>query len=112
MDTDVGQEGAQVSGGQRQRVALARALLSDARIVVLDEPTAHLDAASGAALVRDLVTASAGLGVLLITHGLVGLEAFDEILVLVNGRIAERGTHPELVAHPGRYRAMLEQQAV
>ncbi len=87
LDTDVGERGALVSGGQRQRIALARAFLSQARLLVLDEPTAHLDPETAAAIVEDLLAAADDLGVLLITHSQLLLERFDEVLRLERGRI-------------------------
>jgi thiol reductant ABC exporter CydC subunit len=81
-DTPVGEEGRELSGGQRQRVVLARALLADAPILVLDEPTAHLDPATARDLVRDVVAAAGDAALLLITHRPEGLEHVDEIVTL------------------------------
>jgi len=97
-DTPVGAHGAALSGGQRQRLALARALLADPAVLVLDEPTAHLDAGSRRALTADILSATEGRATLLITHELDGLDQVDEIVVLDHGRVAERGTHAELIA--------------
>jgi len=105
-DTPVGAHGAALSGGQRQRLALARALLADPAVVVLDEPTAHLDAGSRRALTADILSATSGRATLLITHELDGLDQVDEIVVLDHGRVAERGTHAELIAADGLYRHM------
>jgi ATP-binding cassette, subfamily C, bacterial CydC len=82
LDTLVGEEGAQLSGGQRQRLTLARAFLSDAPVLLLDEPTAHLDPENAEALVRDVLTAADGRSVLLITHRPEGLDLVDEIVAL------------------------------
>jgi thiol reductant ABC exporter CydC subunit len=102
-DTPVGTHGTALSGGQRQRLALARALLADPAVLVLDEPTAHLDPENRRALTADLLAATAGRSLLLITHDLEGLDQVDEIVVLEDGRIAERGTHAKLVRAGGVY---------
>jgi thiol reductant ABC exporter CydC subunit len=106
LDTRVGEHGARVSGGQRQRIALARALLAGFPVLLLDEPAEHLDTATADALTADLLTATEGRTTLLVTHRLTGLDAVDEIIVLDGGRVADRGTHAELVARPGLYRTL------
>ncbi|HFC09859.1 MAG TPA: thiol reductant ABC exporter subunit CydC [Chloroflexi bacterium] len=109
-DTDLGGQGLQLSGGQRQRLALARALLRDAPILLLDEPTANLDALTEQALVDTLLETTRGRSVLWVTHNLVGLEAMDEIVVLYKGEVAERGTHTDLLARGGLYRRLWDLQ--
>jgi ATP-binding cassette, subfamily C, bacterial CydC len=105
-DTPVGAHGAAISGGQRQRLALARALLADPPVMILDEPTAHLDPDSRRALTADILTATRGRATLLITHDLDGLDQVDEIVVLDRGRVVARGTHSELLRSEGLYRQM------
>ncbi len=110
LDTPVGQRGTNLSGGQRQRLSLARALLADFPILLLDEPGEHLDTAAADELTSDLLEATRGRTTVLITHRLAGLSAVDEILVLDAGRVVERGTHDDLVAADGRYRALWEHE--
>ncbi|HZV49079.1 MAG TPA: thiol reductant ABC exporter subunit CydC [Candidatus Dormibacteraeota bacterium] len=102
-ETPVGEAGVQLSAGQRQRIALARALLAGFRLLILDEPFAHLDPATARALADDLL-GQEGPGVLLITHRLYGMERLDEIVVLEEGRVTGRGTHDHLLATHGLYR--------
>lgn len=102
--TAVGERGRRVSGGQRQRIALARVILGATPVVVLDEPTADLDQSTATAMLADVWHATADRSVLLITHRLKGLEDFDEILVLVGGRVVERGSHADLLTAGGVYR--------
>ena len=97
LRTAVGPMGARLSGGQRQRVAVARALLADFPILILDEPGEHLEPAAADALTADLLALTEGRSTLLITHRLTGLEQVDEIIVLDEGRVVERGTHHDLV---------------
>ncbi|MCX4882042.1 thiol reductant ABC exporter subunit CydD [Streptomyces sp. NBC_00847] len=111
LDTLVGEHGARLSGGQRQRLALARALLADFPVLVLDEPAEHLDLPTADALTADLLAATQGRTTLLITHRLAGLEAVDEVVVLDEGRVVQRGTYAELAAVPGPFRGMAEREA-
>jgi len=100
-DTWVGEQGLRLSGGERQRLAIARALLKDAPVLILDEPTANLDAATERDLLADMAPLMVGRTTLIITHRLVGLAAADEILVFERGRIVERGRHDVLLRRAG-----------
>ncbi|MGW1303793.1 thiol reductant ABC exporter subunit CydD [Streptomyces sp. NPDC002514] len=111
LDTLVGEHGARLSGGQRQRLALARALLADFPVLVLDEPAEHLDLPTADALTADLLAATEGRTTLLITHRLAGLDAVDEVIVLDEGSVVQRGTYAELAAVDGPLRAMAEREA-
>ena len=114
LETHVGQDGGLLSGGQRQRVTLARGLLAPGGLLVLDEPTSHLDAASEAAFLDDAHRASVTdrTGLCIVTHRLAGMERFDEIVVIVDGHIRERGTHAELAASGGWYADTVHATAV
>ncbi|MFE3164577.1 thiol reductant ABC exporter subunit CydD [Streptomyces sp. NPDC059224] len=111
LDALVGEHGARLSGGQRQRLALARALLADFPVLVLDEPAEHLDLPTADALTADLLAATEGRTSVLITHRLAGLEAVDEVIVLDEGRVVQRGPYAELTAVAGPLRAMAEREA-
>ncbi|AMO59653.1 ABC transporter-like protein [Mycolicibacterium phlei] len=110
LDTVVGERGYRLSGGQRQRLTIARLLLGRARVVVLDEATASLDSESEAAVQQALGEALAGRTSIVIAHRLSTVRAADQILVVEDGRIVERGTHLELLAHRGRYADLYETQ--
>jgi ATP-binding cassette, subfamily B, bacterial len=103
LDTVVGDRGYRLSGGERQRLAIARLLLKAPHIVVLDEATAHLDSESEVAVHRALDSALAGRTSLVIAHRLSTVRNADQILVLDDGRIVERGTHDDLLALGGLY---------
>ncbi|WP_328861140.1 thiol reductant ABC exporter subunit CydD [Streptomyces sp. NBC_00306] len=115
MDALVGEHGAQLSGGQRQRLALARALLADFPVLVLDEPAEHLDLVTADALTADLLAATEdrtlrGAATVLITHRLQGLDAVDEVVVLEDGRVVQRGPYAEIAAVDGPLRRMVERE--
>ncbi|MEZ9655073.1 lipid A ABC transporter ATP-binding protein/permease MsbA [Vibrio splendidus] len=103
IDTVVGENGSTLSGGQRQRIAIARALLRDAPVLILDEATSALDTESERAIQSALEELQKDKTVLVIAHRLSTIEQADEILVVDDGRIVERGAHAELIAHDGAY---------
>jgi ATP-binding cassette subfamily B protein len=102
-DTLVGERGLKISGGERQRIAIARAILRRPRIYVLDEATSMLDSRTEAAVLRSVREAAAGCTTLTIAHRLSTARHADEIVVLENGRITERGRHASLIANGGAY---------
>jgi ATP-binding cassette, subfamily B, bacterial len=110
LDTIVGDRGYRLSGGEKQRIALARLLLKAPAVVVLDEATAHLDSESEAAVQRALATALAGRTSLVIAHRLSTIREADQILVISDGQVAERGQHEELLAAGGLYAELYRTQ--
>jgi ABC-type multidrug transport system fused ATPase/permease subunit len=109
-DTIVGERGVKLSGGQRQRLAIARAIIADPRLLILDEATSSLDSESEA-LIRDgLQKLRQGRTTFVIAHRLSTIQSADQILVLDDGRIVERGTHVELLREGGLYRSLYERQ--
>jgi ATP-binding cassette subfamily B protein len=110
LDTIVGDRGYRLSGGEKQRIALARLLLKAPSVVVLDEATAHLDSESEAAVQRALKTALAGRTSLVIAHRLSTIREADQILVIDDGQVRERGRHEELLAAGGLYAELYRTQ--
>ena len=108
LDTAVGERGAQLSGGQRQRLAIARAFVREPSLLLLDEPTSSLDAASEALVQAGLAELKAGRTTLVIAHRLSTVRNADLIVVLEAGRIIEQGTHEQLVTHGTVYRRLLD----
>jgi subfamily B ATP-binding cassette protein MsbA len=110
LDTIVGERGVKLSGGQRQRVSIARAILADPRILILDEATSSLDSESEAHIQAGLQHLMAGRTTFVIAHRLSTIRRADQILVVEDGRIVERGTHATLYALNGRYRDLYDRQ--
>ena len=102
-DTVVGQKGRLLSGGERQRIAIARAMVKDAPVLVLDEPTAGLDVESGEKVLGPLRKLMSGRTTILISHDLMTVRSATEIILLENGRVAERGSHTDLLEQEGLY---------
>jgi len=111
FDTVVGERGHRLSGGEKQRLAIARLLLKAPRIVVLDEATAHLDSENEALVQQALATALKGRTSIVIAHRLSTVRAADQILVIDDGLIKERGRHDELLAKNGIYFDLHQRQS-
>ncbi|MDB5322515.1 MAG: transporter related [Phycisphaerales bacterium] len=111
-DTVIGERGATLSGGERQRIAIARAILKDAPILILDEPTASLDAETEAAVMGALERLTAGRTTIVIAHRLATVRRASAVVVLESGRIIQFGTHAQLVATPGLYQKLSQLQGL
>lgn len=112
LDTVIGERGMRLSGGQRQRVSIARAILKNAPVILFDEATSSLDSESEGMVREAMANLVRGRTVLVIAHRLSTVRAADQILVLDRGVLVERGTHEELTAANGRYRALYDAQSI
>ncbi|MEG3656542.1 ABC transporter ATP-binding protein [Arenibacter palladensis] len=111
LDTLIGERGVKLSGGQRQRIAIARAVLANPKILILDEATSNLDTESEALIQKSLATLTEGRTTFVIAHRLSTIRKANQILVIEDGRIAEKGNHDELIAKEGRYYNLFTYQA-
>jgi ATP-binding cassette subfamily B protein len=111
-DTVVGERGDTLSGGQRQRIAIARAIVRNPSVLLLDEATSALDQTTEAAINRTLLKVAKGRTMIFSTHRLTSVVEMDEIIVMHEGRVAERGTHEELLAKGGLYRQLWDDQGI
>jgi ABC-type multidrug transport system fused ATPase/permease subunit len=111
-DTELGERGANLSGGQRQRLCLARALVKEPAILVMDEPTASVDAASARLIHETVARIHRGRTLIVIAHDYTDMESYDRVLVLKDGRLEEQGSHESLLRSRGAYLALVERRHV
>nr|MDD3719713.1 ABC transporter ATP-binding protein/permease [Candidatus Gracilibacteria bacterium] len=111
LDTEIGEKGIRLSGGQRQRLAIAKIFIKDPEIILLDEPTSALDSFSEEKITEAMHRLFEGRTVIIIAHRLQTVKEADDIIVLENGDVVERGTHKELIKKKGIYNKMLELQS-
>ena len=104
----IGENGASLSGGERQRISIARAIMKDAPVIILDEATANVDPENEKELMEALAALTKEKTVLMIAHRLKTVRSADQIFVVERGRIAQRGTHEELLREDGIYRRFVE----
>tara|TARA_R110002073_G_scaffold325707_3_gene505034 strand:- start:810 stop:2582 length:1773 start_codon:yes stop_codon:yes gene_type:complete len=111
LETLIGERGVKLSGGQRQRIAIARAILADPKVIILDEATSNLDTESEGLIQKSLSELTKNRTTIVIAHRLSTIKKADQILVIEDGRIAEQGTHEELITQKGRYYNLYTYQA-
>ena len=110
LDTIVGSKGAKLSGGQKQRIAIARALIKKPKILILDEATSALDSESEAIFQKELFNLKGKMTIIIVSHRLCTIKDCDEIVVINEGKIVEKGKHEELIAFRGIYHNLMEKQ--
>jgi len=111
LDTEIGERWIMLSGGQRQRLAIAKIFIKDPEIIILDEPTSALDSFSEEWITEAMHNLFDGRTVIIIAHRLQTVKQADDIILLDQGKVVERGTHDELVKKCGQYAKMLELQS-
>jgi ATP-binding cassette subfamily B (MDR/TAP) protein 7 len=109
-DTKVGERGLKLSGGEKQRVAIARAILKQAPILLCDEPTSSLDSETEMDIMHNIQQVGKDCTTIIIAHRLSTIQDCDEIVVLDQGRVVERGTHSQLLSLQGRYTELIQMQ--